>query len=109
MMNRLQLCCDFTGAYIDLISEYPAWPYKSESELRPIMVDVYKKMYGEEPEIFSSHGGLEGGILMGKKPDLDIICLGPNLLGVHTPDERMDIESVQRTWKYVKAVLAACK
>lgn len=109
MMNRLQLCCDFTGAYIDLISEYPAWPYKPESELRPIMVDVYKKMYGEEPEIFSSHGGLEGGILMGKKPDLDIICLGPNLLGVHTPDERMDIESVQRTWKYVKAVLAACK
>jgi dipeptidase D len=46
---------------------------------------------------------------MGKKPDLDIICLGPNLLGVHTPDERMDIESVQRTWEYVKAVLAACK
>jgi dipeptidase D len=109
MMNRLQLCCDFTGAYIDLISEYPAWPYKPESELRPIMVDVYKKMYGEEPEIFSSHGGLEGGILMGKKPDLDIVCLGPNLRGVHTPDERMDIESVQRTWDYVKAILAACR
>ena len=109
MMSRLQLCCDLTGGHIDLISEYPAWPYNPVSELRPLMVDVYRKMYGEEPVCFASHGGLEGGILMGKNPDFDIVCFGPNLKGVHTPDERMDIASVQRTWEYLKAVLAECK
>jgi dipeptidase D len=92
-----------------MISEYPAWPYNPVSELRPIMIDVYKKMYGEEPECFASHGGLEGGILMGKNPNFDIVCFGPNLIGGHTPDERIDIESTQRTWEYLKAVLAACK
>ena len=109
MMSRLTLCGELTGAHIEMISEYPAWPYNPVSELRPIMIDVYKKMYGEEPECFASHGGLEGGILMGKNPNFDIVCFGPNLIGVHTPDERIDIESTQRTWEYLKAVLAACK
>ena len=109
MMARLNLCCDLTGAHIHLISEYPAWPYNPVSRLRPIMVDVYRKLYGKEPEVSTSHGGLEGGILMGKNTDLDIVCFGPNLLHVHTPDERIDIPSTQRTWEYFKAVLAACK
>ena len=109
MMSRLQLCCDLTGGHIDLISEYPAWPYNPVSELRPLMVRVYKEMYGTEPECFAEHGGLEGGILVGKNPDFDIVCFGPNIKGVHTPDERIDIESTQRTWEFIKELLKECK
>ena len=109
MKNRLEMWCSMLDGYLDVFSEYPAWPYNPVSELRPLMVDVYKKMYGEEPIVVVTHAGLEGGILMGKKPDLDIVCFGPNLLHVHTPDERIDIASTQRTWEYFKAVLAACK
>ena len=109
MKNRLEMWSSMLGGYLDVISEYPAWPYNPVSGLRPIMVDVYKKMYGKEPVVVVTHAGLECGIMMGKKPDLDIVSFGPNLLNVHTPDERIDIESTQRTWEYFKAVLAACK
>jgi dipeptidase D len=73
------------------------------------MVRVYKEMYGTEPECFAEHGGLEGGILVGKNPDFDIVCFGPNIKGVHTPDERIDIESTQRTWEFIKELLKECK
>ncbi len=107
--SRLELWCSITGGRLEVFSEYPAWPYNPVSELRPIMTEVYKKMYGEEPVVVVTHAGLEGGIMMGKKPDLDIVSFGPNLRNVHTPDERIEISSTQRTWEYFKAVLAACK
>lgn len=109
MMLKMKLWCDICGGYIDMISAYPAWPYKPESKLRPLMTDVYNRMYGREPEVILSHGGLEGGILMGKQPEFDIVCFGPELRGVHTPDERMSISSTQRTWEYFKEVLAECR
>lgn len=109
MKSRLELWCGMLGGQLEIFSEYPAWPYNPDSKLRPLMMDVYKKMYGEEPIVVVTHAGLEGGIMMGKKPDLDIVSLGPNLKNVHTPDERIDIPSTQRTWEYFKAVLAACK
>lgn len=109
MKSRLELWCTLTGGHLEIFSEYPAWPYNPVSELRPIMIDVYKEMYGEEPVVVVTHAGLECGIMMGKKPDLDIVSFGPNLRHVHTPDERIEIPSTQRTWEYFKAVLAACK
>lgn len=107
MMDRLQLWCDMVEGYIDITGSYPAWAYKPDSKLRPIMINTYRRMYDAEPTVVNAHSGLEGGILMGKKPDLDIVCFGPNLKDVHTADERMQISSVARTWDFIKAVLAA--
>ena len=109
MMNRLRLWCDIVGAEIEMIASFPAWAYNPVSELRPLMVKVYKNMYGVEPECKVMHCGLEGGIFTGKNPDFDIVTFGPNLRGVHTPDEKMDIPSTQRTWEYLKAILKECK
>lgn len=109
MLSKLTLWGEMTGGYVDVKSSYPAWPYNPDSVLRPLMVDVYRKMYGRDPEVIVSHGGLEGGILMGKQPAFDIVCFGPDLQGVHTPDERISISSTQRTWEYLKEVLKECK
>jgi dipeptidase D len=109
MLSKLTIWGEMTGGYVNVKSSYPAWPYNPDSVLRPLMVDVYRKMYGKDPEVIVSHGGLEGGILMGKQPELDIVCFGPDLRGVHTPDERISISSTQRTWEYLKEVLKECK
>ncbi len=109
MLSKLTIWGDMTGGYVNVKSAYPAWPYNPDSVLRPLMVDVYSKMYGKDPEVVVSHGGLEGGILMGKQPEFDIVCFGPDLRGVHTPDERISISSTQRTWEYLKEVLKKCK
>ena len=97
------------GGRLEVESSYPAWPYKPESELRPLMVEVHKELFGDEPRIEVMHAGLEGGILMGKNPDLDIVTFGPEMLNVHTPGERLNIESTARNWEFIKEVLRRLK
>ena len=109
MVQRLGLWAEIVGGHVEVDSAYPAWPYKPESRLRPLMIEIYEKMYGDEPVVNVVHGGLEGGIMMGKNPDLDIVSFGPNILNVHTPSERLDIQSTQKYWDYLKAVLAECR
>ena len=86
--------------------DYPAWVYARESALRDRCVAVYEAQYGAKPQIVAIHAGLECGILSGKIDGLDCISFGPNLLHVHTPNERADIASVARVWEYLKTILA---
>jgi dipeptidase D len=69
------------------------------------MVEIYTEMYGNEPEVVTIHAGVECGILVQKIEGLDSISIGPNLYDVHTPAEKLDIESTRRTFEYVKKVL----
>ena len=87
------------------MSDYPAWEYKSDSQLRKVCVDSFTNVYGHEPEVTSIHAGLECGILAGKMPGVDMISFGPTLESVHTPDECMNVASVERTWEYLLEIL----
>ena len=89
--------------------DYPAWEYRKESKLRDIMVDSYKELFGDGPEVKAIHAGLECGLFAKKIPGLDLISLGPNMYDVHTPDERLSISSTIRIWEYLKLVLARLK
>ena len=109
MIHRLGLWSEIVGADIEMIGSFPAWAYNPVSELRPLMVRVYKDLYGEEPVCAVMHCGLEGGIFVDKNPEFDIVTFGPNLRGVHTPDERLNIPSFARTWDFLKAILKECK
>ena len=109
MMLRLGMWSEIAGGHIDIDSSYPAWPYNPVSELRPLMVEVYRDLFGKEPVIDVMHAGLEGGILVGKDPDLDIVTFGPEMLNVHTPGERLNIASTARYWEFIKEVLARLK
>lgn len=94
----------YEGTY-ELGGDYPAWEYKADSALREHLVRVYEKQYGKLPEVLSIHAGLECGILASKKPGLDCVSVGPDILDIHTTRERLSISSVQRVWKFLVEAL----
>lgn len=105
LLERVTTFVKHLSGKVVTMSDYPAWEYKSDSQLRKICVDSFTNVYGHEPEVTSIHAGLECGILAGKMPGVDMISFGPTLESVHTPDECMDAASVERTWEYLLEIL----
>ena len=99
----------FTGATAEVSCDYPAWMYKSDSNLRPIMIDTYEQMFRKCSAVATIHAGLECGLLSGKRPELDCVLFGPNMFDVHSVNEKLEIASVQRMWDYLLEVLKNCK
>lgn len=90
-------------------SIYPGWEYKEDSKLRPLAQKVYKEFEGKEFDTIVIHAGLECGAFYEKYPNLDIISIGPNISGAHSPEEKVEIESVQRVYAYLKELLKEIK
>ncbi len=105
LLERVNTFVKHLSGNVVTMSDYPAWEYKSDSQLRKICVESFTNVYGHEPEVTSIHAGLECGILAGKMPGVDMISFGPTLESVHTPDECMDVASVERTWEYLMEIL----
>ena len=104
--NKLTQLTEFLGGTVSCSGEYPAWPLARESKFREQCIEVYKNLYGKEPQVVTIHAGLECGILSEKIPGLDCISIGPDLKEIHTIKERASISSVARVWEFIKAVLA---
>lgn len=104
--NKVTQLAEFLGGTVSTSGEYPAWPLARESKFREQCIDVYKKLYGEEPQVVTIHAGLECGILSEKIEGLDCISIGPDLKEIHTIKERASISSIARVWEFIKAVLA---
>ena len=109
MKEILDTCAQAVGANGKVHGGYPAWEYKVDSELRKVMVETFVEQYGKEPVVSTIHAGLECGLFLGKKPDLDCVSMGPDLLDIHSFNEKLDIASTQRTWEYLKGILAKLK
>ena len=105
LLEKLRQLAQFHGAQYSQTGEYPAWEYKEDSVLRPVLVEVYREMFRKEPQVVSIHAGLECGLLGEKLPGLDSVSLGPNMYDIHTSREKLDIASAQRTWEFLLAVL----
>lgn len=80
---------------------YPCWDYMDVSPLRDTMNEVYREVHGKDLILEAIHGGLECGIFKEKMHDLDIVTMGPNLYDVHTPDEKLNMESFDRTYTFL--------
>ncbi len=93
------------GGYAEFAGDYPAWEFKEESVIRPLIAEVYERLYGKKAVVDIIHAGLECGLLGGKCPGLDMISMGPNILDIHSPDERLSISSTERTYKLLTEVL----
>lgn len=93
------------GAVVRHSDGYPGWKPNPKSPLVVKSADVYKKMFGKKPAIKAIHAGLECGLFLTKYPHLDIISIGPTLRGVHSPDERIEIRTVDMVWRYLVALL----
>lgn len=100
---------EFLGGTFELSGAYPAWMYKENSRIRPIVAEVFEKVYGKVPNISTIHAGLECGLLSGKKPELDCVSFGPRMYDIHSVNERLDIASTWRMWNIIKEVLKECK
>lgn len=106
LVKRASYMIQLLGGTCQENGVYPGWEYKKDSELRDTMVDVYQKLFGEAPRIEAIHAGLECGIIGSKIKDLDGVSIGPNLENVHSVYERLEIKSVEKIWKLLKAILA---
>lgn len=105
---RIRNMVEYVGGTLDVIGVYPAWEYKKDSVMREDAARIFEQMYGKAPKIEAIHAGLECGILAGKIKDLDGISIGPDMIGIHTFEEKLSISSTKRVYEFVLEVLK-CK
>ena len=97
------------GGRASCAGDYPAWEYAEKSALRDIVVNEFEAQYGRKPEISVIHAGLECGLFSDKLKGLDCVSIGPDILDIHTVNEKLDIASTERTWELLLNVLKALK
>ena len=85
---------------------YSGWTPKLDTEINKVCMEQFQKVYGKPMKIMATHGGLECAIMGAKYPNWEMVSIGPTVKYPHSPDERVNIASVARTWEYLKAVLA---
>jgi len=93
------------GATVELVGKYPGWDKAPASVLRDKMCQVWKDMTGEEMKVQRIHAGLECGVLISKKPDLDAASIGPDMSDVHTPKEKLNLASAKRCYDFLVELL----
>ena len=84
---------------------YPGWKLNPNSEIVKIAKESYVELFGKEPKILAIHAGLECGLFSEKYPKLDMVSFGPTLRGVHSPDEKLLIPTVQMVWDHLLDIL----
>jgi dipeptidase D len=104
--NTIRSAFENMGCSVVQAGNYPGWQPNANSVILKIMADLYREMYKEEPKIKACHAGLECGILGKHLPGVDMISFGPNIRAAHSPDEKVQISSVQKFWDYFLAALA---
>ncbi|MFV0290556.1 MAG: aminoacyl-histidine dipeptidase [Mangrovibacterium sp.] len=103
--QRIASVFELAGAHTKFSGAYPGWQPNLSSPILKTMQDVYLQMHGKTPEIKAVHAGLECGILGSKYPNWDMISFGPTIRFPHSPDEKVNIESVSKFWEYLLEVL----
>ena len=105
LLQKLRdVAAEFGGSYSQM-GEYPAWEYRKDSPLREQMVEIYREMFGAEPQVVAIHAGLECGLLGDKLPGLDCVSFGPQMQDIHTSREKLNIASTARMWQYLLEIL----
>jgi dipeptidase D len=106
LAHRVATVFTLAGGQAEHANGYTGWRPNAASPLLATMKQTFAEVYGHEPEVTATHGGLECGIIMGAYPDLDAVSCGPTIRFPHSPDEQVDIASVGRFWHFLCAVLA---
>ena len=87
---------------------YPGWAPNIHSPLLEITKQAYTDLFGKEPQVLAIHAGLECGLFLEKYPFLDMVSIGPQMYGVHSPQERLSLSSTDRCYRWLRAVLSRC-
>ena len=102
---RVKYIFEFAGAKIKFFGGYPGWTPKPDTPINKLINDQHVKLFGTPMNVLATHGGLECALLGAKYPNWEMVSIGPTVLYPHSPDERVNIASVQRSWDLLKAVL----
>jgi dipeptidase D len=94
------------GAVVETGNDYPGWEPNLDSPILATCRRLYKELFDADPKVMAIHAGLECGIIGERVGNMDMVSLGPRILGGHTPEERVYVATVPKTWKYLKAILA---
>lgn len=105
LMESIRSVFELAGASVEFTGGYSGWKPNMNSEILNIMKETYYKLFGKTPEVKAIHAGLECGILGSNYPDWDMISCGPTLMSPHSPDERLNIPSVEKFWIFIVEVL----
>ena len=93
------------GADVEFSGSYPGWKPNTKSRILHVMQDIYEKEFGNKPRVITIHAGLECGIIGRNYPGMDMISFGPTIEHPHSPDERVNIATVQKFYRYILATL----
>ena len=105
MAEQARAVFELAGFKVTFSGGYPGWAPNSSSPILHTMKEVYRSLYGNEPAVMAIHAGLECGILGGAYPHWDMVSCGPTILSPHSPDERANVATVEKWWKFVTATL----
>lgn len=105
LANALRSAFELMGCEVEFTGSYPGWTPNAKSEILDVLTGIYEKQNGSKPNVVACHAGLECGILGTNYPEMDMISFGPTIKGAHSPDERANIASAQKYWKFVLEIL----
>lgn len=108
-MHSVEAVLALSGATVEHSDGYPGWTPNPNSSLLSWSIDSYKSLFGAEPKVRAIHAGLECGLFLEKYPHLEMVSFGPTLRGVHSPDERLEIATVDKFWRLLLDVLKRVK
>ncbi len=103
--NAVSCALTQADAHVEFSGGYPGWEPDPDSRLLKTMIDVYESVTGKLPDVKVVHAGLECGIIGSKYPGMEMVSCGPTIQYPHSPDERVEIASVERFWKYILKLL----
>ncbi len=103
--NTISCVLSLSGAHVEFSGGYPGWEPEPDSSLLKTTIETYESITNEKPEVKVVHAGLECGIIRSKYPDMEMVSCGPTIQFPHSPDERLEISSVNRFWSYLVKLL----
>ncbi|MGD0310793.1 MAG: aminoacyl-histidine dipeptidase, partial [Acidobacteriota bacterium] len=97
--------CGLAGFEVEHRGKYPGWKPEPNSDIVRKLQEVHKKLFGEPAKLIAMHAGLECGVIGEKYPGMQMVSFGPTIVDPHSPNERVQISSVESFWSYLKLVL----
>ncbi|HEY9168795.1 MAG TPA: aminoacyl-histidine dipeptidase [Lutibacter sp.] len=105
MANTLKATFELAGYDVTLSGSYPGWKPNVNSPILKLLSETYEGLFNEKANVVACHAGLECGILGTNYPAMDMISFGPTIQGAHSPDEKANIKSAQKFWKFLLTIL----
>jgi dipeptidase D len=105
LAHAIRATMQLAGAKVKFGNEYPGWAPNPSSHIVKVMSSIFEELFNEKPHVYACHAGLECGIVGQHYPDMQMISFGPNIRGAHSPDEKVQVSSVQKYWGFLLRAL----